>query len=113
MNPILIRSYNLFFGWQQLAAVRTVVTVTITFPASNQGICWFRLAPTGPIVGIMWPGMSVTLQDVDISKFWVRGAAGDLLLVCGSAIPLQMLPQATQVETSTAGGGGGNGGAES
>ncbi len=87
MNPILIRSYNLFFGWQSLAPARTIVTITLTASPTNQVPVWFRLGPTGPIVALMWPGTAVTLHDVDLSRFWVRGASGDLLLVCGTARP--------------------------
>jgi hypothetical protein len=81
MNNVLMRKITLTANYQPLAAVRTVVTVTISCPPANTGNVLFKGDDGSDVPWIA--GEWHTLVGVNLADIQVKGTAGDTVTLVG------------------------------
>ncbi len=81
MNNAIMRKVDVTTSYQPLTSEKTVVSVTISCPPSNNGPVYFR-GDDGS--DVPWqPGEWHMLRRVDLAAFLVRGAVGDGVSIVG------------------------------
>ena len=83
MNNVVIRKATVTAGYQPLAAVKTVASVTVSCPPTNSGNVCF-LGDDGS--DVPWvPGEWHEFKAVNLAEIQIKGTAGDIVTVVGGS----------------------------
>jgi hypothetical protein len=77
MNNVILRKFDVTDGWQPLAAVPLVGTITVSTPPTNSGNVLFRSVHE-PGHEVPWvPGEWHEFKRIDLSSLQIKAAGGD------------------------------------